>query len=231
MAAVTSATCVGTVQVCAERFAALTSTGAPLTGLHGYQTNILTEATITPEVEEGEEDKVKNACGNICQVFEECDRLAGVTIEINVCSFEPDLINLLIGGRTFTSGGITQGFELPGPTDGCQNGTSYEAWQLAWDNDTQKTNGASLLYVHWIFPRVLWQISDFKQEAKFTIYKFTGKAKVNPKITANGPFDDWPTTSGIVAAGGMTGLGGAIFNDATIPVATCGLVNVPSSAS
>lgn len=224
-----AAICTGAVQCCAQRFAGLTATGAPLTGTHGYQTNILTEATITPEVEKGEEDVVKNACGSICQVFEECDRLKTVTIEMNVCSLEPDLVTLLTGGRSFASAGTTRGLEFPLPTDACQNGTSAEFWQLAWSNTSQATLTGSLLYVHWIFPKVLWQWSDFKMEGKVSIFKFTGKAKVNAAITANGPFDDWPTY--LASAGGMTGLGGFLQDTTTIPVSTCGLVNVPSAAS
>jgi hypothetical protein len=231
MAGVAAATCVGAIQCCAQRFAALTSTGAPLTGLHGYQTSILTEAVITPNIEAGNEDVVKNACGNICQVFEECDRLKDVDIDLKVCSLEPDLVNLLIGGRSFTSGGFTQGIEFPLPTDACNNGVSTELWQLAWNSNAQATTGGSLLYVHWIFPRVLYQLSAMTVGPKFTIFEFKGKAKVNASITANGPFDDWPTTSGLVAAGGMTGLGGFIYDTTTLPTKTCGLVNVPSSAS
>lgn len=226
-----AAICNGAIQSCAQRYAGLTSTGAPLTGLHGYQTSILADATITPQVEAGDEDIVKNACGSLCQTFEECDRLKTVDIEINVCSLEPDLVNLLIGGRSFVSGGTTWGVEFPLPTDACNNGVCMEMWQLAWNQDTQAVSSNSLLYVHWIFPKVLFQIADFKVENKFTIFKFKGKCKVNPKITANGPYDDWPASTGIVAAGGLTGLGGFIYDTTTLPAATCGLVNVPSSAS
>lgn len=231
MAAVTANTCVNTIQSCAQRYAGLTSTGSPFTGLHGYQTNSLIDATITPETEPGQEDTIKNACGNVCAVFEECDRLKSITLEINVCSLEPDLFTLLAGGRSFTSGGFTQGIEFPLPTDACNNGVSVELWQLAWDQDVQAVNANALLYVHWIFPRVLFQWREFKVENKFTIYKFVGKCKINPKITANGPYDDWPTTTGIVAAGGMTGLGGFIYDQTTLPTDSCGLVSVPSSGS
>lgn len=231
MAGVTAATCVGAIQCCAQRFAGLTSTGAPSTGLNGYQTTILTEATITPEAEAGDEDLVRNACGNICQVFEECDRLKTIQIEILVCSLEPDLFNLLTGGRKFTGGGFTQGLEFPLPTDPCNNGVCTELWQLAWDADTQRVDTNQLVYIHWIFPKVLYQWDVVKIDRNFTIFKFTGKAKINPKITANGPFDDWPVTSGIVAAGGMTGLGGFIYDQTALPAKTCGLVNVPSAAS
>lgn len=234
MAGVVANTCVGVIQCCAQRFAALTATGAPLTGTHGYQTSILTTATITPNVEAGQEDVVKNACGNVCQVFEECDRLKDVDVELQVCSLEPDLFNLLAGGRTFTSGGFTQGLEFPLPTDSCNNGVSVELWSLAWNSNTQAVTPAaagSLLYVHWIFPKVLFQWEAFTVDPKFTIFKFKGKCKINPYITANGPFDDWPVASGLVAAGGMTGLGGFIFDTTSLPAKTCGLVNVPSAAS
>lgn len=225
--------CFGAIQCVGQRFASLTATGAPNVGAsRGYTSNILTELTVTPQVEEGEEDTVKAANGNICQTFEECDRLKSVDLEMSVCSLEPALCSLLSGGRTFTQAAQTLGWEFPLPTDACNNGVCSEFWQLAWDQNTQATSsifaGTTLTYIHWVFPRVLWMVSDYTISSSFTIFKFTGKAKVNTKITANGPFDDWEL--GVAQAGGMTGLGGYFLDD-TVPTASCGLITVPGVAS
>lgn len=225
--------CFGAIQAVATRIASLTATGAPLnTATAGYCTTILTKAEIKPQVEKGEEDTIKNAAGNLCQAFEECDRLKSVDISLEVCSLEPDFMKLLTGGRTFVSAAKTQGWEFPLPTDSCNNGVCLEFWQLAWDGNQQAASnifaGTTLTYVHWVFPRVLFQVSDFTIENKFTIFKLDGKAKVNTKITANGPYDDWETA--VANAGGVTGLGGYFLDD-IVPATQCGVIPVTSAAS
>lgn len=225
--------CFGAIQCVATRFAALTATGAPLTGANnGYSTSILMEATISPDVSEGDKSVLENANSNICQIFEACDILQGIEIEIEVCSLEPDLMALLAGGRTFVSSAQTRGWEFPLPSDTCKNGTCVEFWQLSWDQNTQATStmfaANTLTYTHWVFPRVRWMLEAYTINKDFTTWKLKGKAQTNPKITANGPYDDWDAP--VSGMGGITGLGGFFYDD-EFPATQCGLITVPSPAS
>jgi hypothetical protein len=235
--------CFGVLQCAASRFSSLTGTGAPNTGNNnGYVTTNLMSADVKADIEKGADETIINALNNVCQEFRDCDRLKSIDLTIEVCSLEPDLLNLLLGGVKFTSpgsgvysaaqSGRAVGLQFPLPTDPCNNGVCVEFWQLAWDSSSQATSSlftaTSLTYVHWVFPKILFQISDFKISDKFTTFKLNGIARVNPKITANGPFDDWDLA--VANAGGVTGLGGFFYDD-EFPAAACNLINVPSAAS
>lgn len=234
-----SPNCFGAIQVAATRVAALNPNGSPLTGAgNGYVTSNLMTVTIAPVLDKGADETLKNASNNICQQYEDCDRLKSITITLELCSFEPDFAHLIAGGLSFPGSGPgaakTLGWQFPQVTDACTNGVCLEFWQLAWDGDSQAiptsvfANNNTLAYWHHVYPRVLFQLADMKGETKFTVFKFVGTARINPKVTANGPFDDWPT--GVTNFGGITGLGG-IFEDSTVPTGACSLISVPSSDS
>lgn len=232
--------CYGAIQGNVFRVTALTSTGAPLTGANqGYVSGNGIKVDVKPTMEKGFEDTLKSANGNLCQTFVDCDRLKAVELSLDICSLEPDLLNLMVPGRTFTTttgtgtgANKTMGYEFPRPDSGCSAGVCLEVWQLAWDSDSQAVSNLfaanTLTYVHWVFPRVAFQIADFTMEQKFTVFSVEGSCKTNAKITANGPYDDWPV--GVANKGGVTGLGG-FFYDSTIPTAACSLITVTSAAS
>lgn len=203
---------------------------------NGWATTNLMNVDVNPVLDKAADETLKNGLNNICQQYEDCDRLKSFTITMEFCTLEPDALHLAVGGSIITGtgpgAGKTLGLQYPLPTDSCGNGISVEFWQLAWDGDAQATSslfaGTSLTYLHHVYPKVLFQIADIKGDTKFTTWKIVGQARINPKITANGPFDDWP--AGVVNAGGVTGLGGW-FYDTALPAGACAPIAIPSAAS
>lgn len=230
--------CFGSLQACMTRVAKLTSSGGPDDGsTNGYRTDALIELTVDPEIEEGVNLRVRNACGSICQTFRDCDKLVGLTFAMQLCHLDAELLAMLTGGsviRDLSGAGVGNviGFELPSSEDACPNGVSLEEWSKAWDNSAVATpafaGGSTAVYFHWVFPKTQWQIGQLKFENDFMRVNVTGFALENPQITANGPFDDWPAD--VAAYGGITNLGGWFF-DTTLPSAACGSVAVSSLAS
>jgi len=229
--------CFGSLQVCALRVAKLNAAGSPVTGAsNGYVSDALVMAKVTTEIEEGDEFTLKNGCGSICQTFKDCDRVKRVTVEMELCQLDSELLSLITNGSNITkiSSGDSIGYELPEANDVCSNGVSLELWTKAWDGSAQATpvsvgaGGLTPAYWHWVMPSVKFQIGDLTLENEILKVPVKGFGNANPRITANGPFDDWP--SDIVARGGITSSAGW-FLDSVIPTATCGFINVPSAAS
>jgi hypothetical protein len=227
--------CYGSLQVCALRVAKLDAAGSPDDGAsNGYISDALIMARITTEVEEGDEFTLKNGCGAICQTFKDCDRVKRVPVEMELCQLDSELLSLLTNGSNIIeiSTGDSIGYELPEADTACSNGVSLELWTKAWDGSYQATaptfGGTTETWWHWVLPNVKFQIGDLTLENEILKVPVKGFGNENPRITADGPFDDWP--SDIVARGGITSSAGWFLDD-TLPTAECGFVNVPSAAS
>lgn len=230
--------CFGSLQVCRMRIAKLNASGSPLTGaLNGYVTNALIEATVDLEIEEGDQFTLKNGCGEICQTFRDCDRLVGASIEMDLCHLDAELVAFMTGSSVIrdlggAGSGNAIGMEFAGTDDACADGVSLEMWTKAWDNTVQATppfaGGNTNVYFHFVFPRTKFHVGQLTFENDFMRVPVAGFAEENPRITSNGPFDDWPAD--IAARGGITNIGG-FFLDSTIPTAACGAISVSSAAS
>lgn len=230
--------CFGSLQTVAVRVAALDANGSPSPGASkGYVTDAVIEATVGVEVEEGDEFTLKNGWGGICATYKDCDRVKRVTVEMTLCQLDGELLSLLVGGSNIADlGGAgvgnSIGYELGDIDDACANGVCLEIWTKAWDGTSQATpafaGGNTVVYHHFVMPKVKFQLGDLKFENDFMQVPVKGFGDSNPRITANGPYDDW--SADIVARGGITNSLGW-FMDATLPVAACGFKTVSSAAS
>jgi hypothetical protein len=222
--------CYGSLQVCALRVAALDASGAPLPGAsNGYVSDSLIQASVSLELETGDDFTLKNGCGAICQTFRDCDRIKRAAVDLELCTLDSELIALLIGAGTLftdTGTGDAIGYELPSSAIDCPDGVSLELWTKAWDGASQAAApflGAPSYY-HFVFPKVRWQMGDLTMENEIMSIPLTGIADENPGMDADGPFDDW--NADIILAGGFTTVGGWFLDD-TLPTAACGYIAVP----
>lgn len=229
-----SANCPEAIAACYTRVAMLDVNGSPLTGAqHGYITDGLVQCQLEPEYEQGKEFIQRNGCGNILGTKREDDHLKRIKLTVDIGYLDYELIYMLIGGTLFRNAGATFGFQSQSASDVASFGVSFEVWQQAWDGDAQAANsggiGASTLaWHHHVFPKVKFQLSKLPMTEDFTDVTLIGYAVSNPRITINGPFDDWPTT--IKSGGGITKPWGMFF-DGTTPTVACGSITVPSAAS
>jgi hypothetical protein len=204
---------------------------------NGLVTNALISAQVDPDVEAATTSTQKNACGEVCATARDCDKLLGVNVSLTLCQLDAQLLYFLIGGDLFRDlagdgAGDVLGMQMPFSTDACANGVSLELFAKAWDGGQQATpafgGGAAAAYFHVVFPKVTFQIGQNTLEDAFASIVVNGYSSENSNITANGPFNDWPTD--IAAAGGVTSSMG-FFLDTAIPTASCEAIAVTSAAS
>jgi len=229
--------CFAPLNLCAMRVAALSSGGAPQPGAFGYRTDAIATASIGLEIEDGEEFTVKNGCGTIAQTVKQPSKVKGSTVTLELTNFDPALLWLLIGNsrRIVDSGGAGSGeiigWEAPLVSAAAGNGVCLELWSKAWDSTVQATpafaGGSTAVYFHWVFPKVIFTLSDLPLQEDFTTTTVEGVGSENPNLTANGPWNDWP--SDVAGPGGFSGSVG-FYYDSTIPTSVCGISTVPATS-
>lgn len=87
------------VQGVALRVVKLDADGTPLAGVKsGYVTNAFMSLGFTPEYTEGDEIEEKGANGEVCVYYKMPDTLKRVTFNLAICSPDPELTEILVGG-------------------------------------------------------------------------------------------------------------------------------------
>lgn len=210
--------CGASIQACAERIAVLEQDGVPLPGSgHLYVTDALVKLEATPVYYKGVEIEVPNACGNLCVNYKARDVLKRYDLALELCSIDPELEAMLVGGESFTSGGLTVGGSVPAVgTIGAPYGVSVELWSKhIVDGDQDGVHP----WIHWVIPRSYWQPGKNTWDVNHMQRLFDGFTSENPNWF-NGPSNDWTFSSDRSIAWAFT---------TTIPTPACGAQTLPAS--
>jgi hypothetical protein len=206
------------VQACAIRVSRLESNGVPSPGADSlYVSDALTQLQVTPVISEGDEFEIKNACGEVCVNFKDCDRLKRLDLTLGFCYPDPELLELVAGGSLLTSGDAV-GYAYPelGATS-CPNGVSIELW--ARRIGTDGSSDADFPWEWYVLPRTYWQHSTRTFENGPITVELTGFATENENWF-DGPLNDWPVGSDRVLQS---------IPSASIPDPACGYAELVAS--
>lgn len=148
----------------------------------------------TPEMEEGEEITEKNADGSICYSSQERSTLKRVTLSLSVCSPDPELEELLLGGTIFKTGDEVVGYAAPEAGEVAnENGIAIEAWSRAMDASGKPHAGSG--FYHWVFPYGAFAPSgDRVMENGLMSNEYEGWAVGNENF-GSGPDGSWAFTT------------------------------------
>lgn len=228
----------GSLQAVRIRAAKLDINGSPSPGASsGAVVDGVVMVKMTPELEEGDDFTLKNGQGGICQTYKDYDRIKRVQVELELCSLDAPLISILCGGTNIVDlagpgVGNSIGYELSNYDDTPSYGACLELWTKAWDGSVAATppfaGGTTQVYWHFVMPRVRLQVTDLTAENEFMRIPLKGYGDDNPRVTSNGPWDDWPAD--IVSRGGITNALGW-FMDSTIPAVSTGDFSTVSGAA
>lgn len=222
--------CNSSVEVCALRVAQLTSAGAPKAGLYGYYSNSPISIKAGPTNDTQAEKIAKNGCGTTITRIPPITTIKGATFSVDLSRWDRALIWLLTGGTLFSNSSARAGIRSPYVADGEALPCCIEWWAKAYDGTAQAVTSTSTpngSYHHYVEPMVRCAITEWTNDENIAVFTVTGEGTENPSITANGPWNDWP--SWIAGTGGFTASWGE-YDDGTIPTAACGLQTVPSGS-
>lgn len=223
--------CTAVFDVCFMRVSQLTAAGAPQSGAtFGYVTDKQQKATVGLTIDSGTKFTQKNGCGAIVAAIQEPDKLTGATVSIDLANWERDLLHLMCGGTTFTSGGHTMGWQVPKIADASPNPCCIELWSKALDGSAQAvtaTTSPNAAFHVFVLPFVTCTFQPFTLANGMTTFTVSGVGAENTAATANGPFNDWPPS--VAGKGGFTAVIGE-YETGTVPTALCGVTAVPSGS-
>lgn len=213
------------------RVATLTTAGAPSTGAKkGYVSDAQIKVDLSPEIETGDSGTQKNGGGRICASFADPDRIARVSVSMDLCQFDAELVAMLTQGSTYQYSTEVVGYQPPLTTDDLDVPVCLEVWTRAWNGSSQlahASQGGDVTYIHWVFPFCKFTLGNVTLDGAIHVLPVSGKSEENDALTANGPFNDWP--SWVANAGGVQSCFAWFFDD-TPPSATCGAITVPSGS-
>lgn len=212
--------CGASVFACATRVAVLEQDGVPLPGdANLYITDSLVKLESTPQFTKVPETEQLNAGGNLCVSYKAPDPLKRYDLILELCSLDPELEHMLVGGELFVSGGFTVGASSPkvGSIEtATANGVSVEVWSK---NITNGDIDPIWPYIHWVWPRTRWSPDKNTWDINHMPRLFTGYSAENPNWF-NGPANDWAFSSDRSYAWAFT---------KTLPQVFCGAQNLPAS--
>ena len=210
--------CPGQIQACAMRISKLDGSGVPNPGAQNmYVTNSLITLGYTAEVAVGDDVEVRNACGEVCLSYKDCDRLKRLNVEITLCKPDPELMEVLVGGTRLVSGDAV-GYAFPQlNATSCPQGVSIELWARAVNSAGSPDD--LFPYNWWVFPRVYLQHNAATFENGPFQPQFSGFAIENENWF-DGPLNDWPVASTRVAQ---------MIPTDDIPTPSCGYAAIAAS--
>lgn len=187
--------CLPQVSACAIRVARLDGSGVPQPGASNlYVSDSLTKLTRTPAYEDGDEIKQKNGCGAVCLDYKSPPSYLREDATLELCSVDPELMQMLIGGAVLTSGArVGQAAPAIGViSTQAQNGVSIELWAKRIRNGVVDATNP---YAWYVFPKVTnIKLTSANHENAAHLPAFSLEMYENPNWF-NGPLNDWPAAS------------------------------------
>lgn len=217
-------TCFESIQLVAIRAHRLGSTGAITVGAqNAYQSASAIQLQVGYTYEAGANVTQKNGSGGICLRYKGEDKLQEVTVTMNLCQLDFQLIELLTGWPALTDlSGAVIGLSAPASTAASRNGCVLEGWSLAWDGDAQAVVGGNAMYIRHVFPRLKLNVGNFNVDEGALVVPITGAGTSNTTLAGTrGPATDWPT--GIVGPW-------ASFYDPSVVVPLCSYLTAPTGS-
>lgn len=175
------------------------------------------------DVDTGDTDVQRDGDGNVCNTRTNPDVVTGVSLELELCIFDFELIEILTGGVLLLDGATTIGIEYPGSSVTPPH-VEFHGWARAWDGGGQAASPYN--YVHVAYFNTQWRLGDITLEENALTIPLTGSGAENANISI-GSFDDIPPEA--------LGTFGAAWFDNDLPAVglgdgglNCGYLDTPA---
>lgn len=209
------------IGICALRVARLDATGAPVAGAtNGYCTNRVERLILRRVNRAGADIELENGCGALVDAYKQPDVLKRYDVEVVLTAPDPELEELLAGLTLITQTGAAIGVASEAVGANPAAGVCLEAWSKAWLGGGPV---ASSPYMRYVVPWSSPTYQDTTLENAFLLPSVVGPSYENPNITADGPFNDWPTGAAAVKSRSTFR-----FRDSALPTTQVGYIAVPA---
>jgi hypothetical protein len=221
--------CLGSARVCALRVTRLDEYCQFVTGAgNAVVSSAIVRLQSSPEYETGDEFIQKNGCGEVQLVVKTLDKLKRMNLQMELCTRDMELMELLTGGTLYTEGADVTGFARRGVGASDPNPVSLELWTKAIPTGTGggcPDPNAGAAWWRWVYPKATFTLGDVTHENGIGLIQMTGYAEPNV-YWGNGPFNDWPADELLQEDSPEH----FVLDSVGPPTSACGLVSVPSGS-
>lgn len=220
--------CLGSARVCALRVTRLDANCNIVKGANNaVASSAIVRLQSSPEYETGDEFLQKNGCGDICLYIKALDKLKRMNLQMDLCTRDMELIELLTGASLYTIDGAVSGLSRRGIGEADPDRVSVELWTKAIPTGQSGacTQGNGATWWRWVYPAATFTLGDVTHENGIGLVTLSGFADPNPNWY-NGPFNDWPADE----AFDINSPEHFILDSDGPPATTCGYITVPSGS-
>jgi hypothetical protein len=141
--------CFGSIKARVVRLTRLDTCGAPVSGTGGTVTSGgFISVEVAPEYQDGEEFRQTNAWGDMCVNIVDEPHLLNVGLTIEFCQVDPDIYDMVAGGRILVSGGTSVGAAFSESAQTDRFGLEI------WSKVPGPCGTGGQQWVYWVFPNV-----------------------------------------------------------------------------
>ncbi len=207
---------------CLLRVTRLDSNGNVIAGNNSYVSDKLSQVTVNPNNETGNNFSVRNGCG--CKIASRAfpDTFNFMELGLTDSAMEPQLIAFLLGAATITDGSDVVGWAGPSAL-ACDEANPLVAFEFWAENVVGSATDGTYPYWHWVFPASTWQLGDNTFEEGPGSPSLVGKSQTNSNW-GEGPYGDGPPDGEDISEYGVWA------TDETLPTASCTAQAVTSTS-
>lgn len=186
--------------LCAVRVTRLDENGVAVGGAgNSYVTDKAVSIGLSANISTGNTFELRNGCGCSISRFKDVDVFNWFEFSFADGALEPEMMAMMMGTDGITGDGNTLGMHFGGALD-CSDAeptVALEFWTKHLNGNTQDT---TYPWVHWVFPKTIWQIGDNTAENDYLQTALSGFSRANP-IWGGGPYGDGPPDGSDVIEG------------------------------
>ena len=187
--------------ICAIRITKVDATGSVLNEAdNSYVSDKAISIGLSPNIEAGNNFSLRNGCGCSLARFKANDIFNWFEFTFADGALEPEMMALMLGAETIVSGADVVGLAFPGALD-CSDDEPAVALEFWTKHIVGSAQDGTLPWVHWVFPKTVWQLGDNTAEEDFMQSALSGFSRTNTQW-GDGPYGDGPPDSQDLREGG-----------------------------
>lgn len=167
---------------------------------NSYVSDKLVSIGLSPNIETGDTFSLRNGCGCSISRFKSNDIFNWFEFTFAGGALEPEMMALMIGAETIVDGADVVGLAFPSQLD-CDEDEPAVSLEFWTKHIVGSGQDGLHPWVHWVFPKTVWQLGDNSAEEDFLQTALTGFSRTNSQW-GGGPYGDGPPDDQDISEGG-----------------------------
>lgn len=176
--------------ICVVRITRLDDLGNVIAGENAYVSDKAISVAVNPNIETGNTFSARNGCGCSLARFKSPDTFNWFDFVFTQAALEPEMLAFLLGQDTISDGADVVGLNFSSAQD-CADQQPAVAFEYWTQHIVGNAQDSTLPWIHWVFPRTLWQIGDNTFEEALAQPVVNGFSRDN-ELWGRGPYGDGP---------------------------------------